>query len=192
MCRHSLTPRVRRWWNLGSVVLPSSVRLFRTNTNPRMTLLNVWLNTCCVLVSEFVSLSIPFLFFFVYSFALPNCFSYFLAHPTRIFTHNLFAFFCRGDSTTKCAASSIAGSCNSETKSNNPDESRNDHSFCVSNSFLLYCFSFPRHWCLYFCLFRLVLEGSNHYFFFPRFHPIKFLVTIDLLSFRRRIFVVML
>ncbi|XP_058228213.1 uncharacterized protein LOC131336402 isoform X9 [Rhododendron vialii] len=35
-----------------------------------------------------------------------------------------------GDSTTKRAASSIAGSCNSETKSNNPDESRNDHSFC--------------------------------------------------------------
>ncbi|KAE9468090.1 hypothetical protein C3L33_00005, partial [Rhododendron williamsianum] len=38
-----------------------------------------------------------------------------------------------GDSTTKCAASSIAGSCNSETKSNNPDESRNDHSFCAKD-----------------------------------------------------------
>ncbi|XP_058228208.1 uncharacterized protein LOC131336402 isoform X4 [Rhododendron vialii] len=38
-----------------------------------------------------------------------------------------------GDSTTKRAASSIAGSCNSETKSNNPDESRNDHSFCAKD-----------------------------------------------------------
>ncbi|KAI8544867.1 hypothetical protein RHMOL_Rhmol08G0328200 [Rhododendron molle] len=38
-----------------------------------------------------------------------------------------------GDSSTECAASSIAGSCNSETKSNNPDESRNDHSFCAKD-----------------------------------------------------------
>lgn len=35
----------------------------------------------------------------------------------------------RGDSTIKCAASN-SDSCNSEIESNNPDESRNDNSFC--------------------------------------------------------------